>query len=382
MILITHKYILTEDNVFYFFLLRLIAMIRTSMIAAVILTTSLASSQSFQYAFAADANMSSSQAMLSGEFNGFCVMGLAEGKRIKTDCSVSTAFEGKTYCFRTEDAKLAFAKDPKRNLERAKDHYAAGEVAQTGNDMGKYGNDDVKAWLTQHIHAITAKNAGLYPVHDSLTGEKIPLKFQKIDFMRSLHGFGFFPEAIFTATDDENKKYLVDFWIKPKDDQLALFDVRIYKSPKKDNGKWVLVKRQPKPWWWIPASEHPGESEQKRSWEVISAIEEHIMTERAKNNGIYKLKDDQTGEMVDIEFVGVHQPVRKLKEGGKFFACSDFRKVGSKELYYDIDFWLDENNGDVSVGSVRVHKVPELHDGDIIQVPRYQHDPNKTEVVP
>ncbi|GEM_PF-2654263 len=38
-----------------------------------------------------------------GEFDNLCVMGLAEGKRIKTDCSVNTVFDGKTYCFRTED---------------------------------------------------------------------------------------------------------------------------------------------------------------------------------------------------------------------------------------------------------------------------------------
>ena len=58
---------------------------------------------------------------IQGEFENQCVMGLAEGKRIKTDCSVNTVFEGKTYCFRTEDAKVEFSKDPKRNLERAKD---------------------------------------------------------------------------------------------------------------------------------------------------------------------------------------------------------------------------------------------------------------------
>lgn len=317
-----------------------------------------------------------------GEFDNLCVMGLAEGKRIKTDCSVNTEFEGKIYCFRTQDAKTEFAKDPKRNLERAKDHYAAGEVAQTGDDMGKYSVEEVKNWLEKHIQSELVKREGVYLLHDALTGDQLKLKYHNIDFMRTLHGYGFFPEAIFTAAENAEKKYLIDFWVKPKDGQLALFDTRIYKSPRKEDGKWVLVKRQPKPWWWIPASEHPGESEQKRSWEVISAIEGHIMTERTEHDGIYKLRDDQTGEEVELEFVGVHQPVRKLKGSGKFFACSDFRKKGSSEMFYDIDFWLDESNGNVSVGSVRVHKVPEVRDGDIIQVPRFSHDPNKVEVVP
>jgi YHS domain-containing protein len=203
-----------------------------------------------------------STSKVAGEFDNMCVMGLADGKRIKTDCAVNTVFEDKTYCFRTEDAKVEFNKDPKRNLERAKDHFAAGEVAQTGDDMGKYSVDDVKTWIDQHIQNESKKNNGIYFVHDSLTGEKLPLKYTNIDFMRTLHGYGFFPEAVFTAEDDPNKKYLIDFWVKPKKGKLDLFDVRIYKSPRKDGANWTLVKRQPKPWWWIPASEHPGESEQ------------------------------------------------------------------------------------------------------------------------
>ncbi len=318
----------------------------------------------------------------NAEFDGMCTQGLAEGKRIQTDCSIRTEIDGKTYCFGTEDAKRAFLTNPKRNLERAKDHYSAGTVKETGDAMNRFGADDVKAWITQHITAESAKNNGLYLVHDSLTSEKIPLKYQKLDFMRTLHGYGFFPEVIFVAQDNPDKKYLIDFWVKPKGGELQVFDVRIYKSPKKRDGEWGLVKRQPKPWWWIPASEHPGEAEDKRSWEVMSAIEEHIVISKGQNNGLYQLKDDKTGEMIPLEFIGVHQPVRKLKEGGKYFACTDFRREGSQNEIYDIDFWLDEASGDIKVGSVRVHKVPTLRDGDIIQVPRYNHDPKQTDIVP
>jgi YHS domain-containing protein len=316
------------------------------------------------------------------EFDGMCTQGLAEGKRVQTTCKITTVFDGKTYCFSNEGAKQAFLSNPKRHLERAKDHYSAGTVKETGQAMDQFGADDVQAWIVQHIKAAAANNGGMYLVHDSLTGEKIPLNFQKLDFMRTLHGYGFFPEVIFVAKDNPSKKYLIDFWVKPKGGKLAVFDVRIYKSPKLRDGEWGLVKRQPKPWWWIPASEHPGETEEKRSWEVMSAIEEHIMISKGQNNGLYQLKDDKTGEMIPLEFIGVHQPVRKLNAGGKYFACTDFRREGRQNEIYDIDFWLDENTGDIKVGSVRVHKVPTLKDGDIIQVPRYNHDPAKTSIVP
>ena len=67
--------------------------------------------------------------------------------------------------------------------------------------------------------------------------------------------------------------------------------------------------------------------------------------------------------------------VRRLNEDGRFFACSDFRKQGSTDEYYDIDFWLDEKDGKISVKEVRVHKVPVLQDGNYVQVSRYSFDP-------
>ena len=47
-----------------------------------------------------------------GEFGGECVMGLALGKDIQTDCSVSTVYKGKTYCFGNETARTLFLKRP------------------------------------------------------------------------------------------------------------------------------------------------------------------------------------------------------------------------------------------------------------------------------
>src|SRR5688572_4994915 len=49
---------------------------------------------------------------LGSEFNGECVMGLALGKEIKTDCSVSTVYAGKTYCFGNTTARELFLKKP------------------------------------------------------------------------------------------------------------------------------------------------------------------------------------------------------------------------------------------------------------------------------
>jgi YHS domain-containing protein len=60
-----------------------------------------------------------------GEFAGECVMGLALGKVIKTDCSVSTVYGGKTYCFGNETARELFLKKPEEFLLKAHVFYSS-----------------------------------------------------------------------------------------------------------------------------------------------------------------------------------------------------------------------------------------------------------------
>lgn len=317
------------------------------------------------------------------EFEGACAMGLAEGKRIKTSCSVTWAAEdGKTYCFNSEDSRAFFLKDPAGNLAKAKETFAAADASSTGSDMDKFTPEAAREFIEGVITAAAEKNGGLFAVNDDMMGKTLSLKFLGVDFVRTLHGYGYFPNVNFADSADEQKRYQVDFWVKPKDGRLALVDTRVYKAPRREGDRWTMITRSPKPWWWIPASEHPGESEVKRGWEVMSALHEHIAAERAKGGGVYTIKDDKTGEDIPMEFVGIHQPVRKLKEDGRYFACTDFRKKGTTDHYYDIDFWLDEKNGKITVGSVRLHKVPALADGNFIQMPRYSFDPKTFDVVP
>jgi YHS domain-containing protein len=60
-----------------------------------------------------------------GEFGGECVMGLALGKDIKTDCSVNTVYDGKTYCFGNETARELFLKKPDEFLLKAQVYYSS-----------------------------------------------------------------------------------------------------------------------------------------------------------------------------------------------------------------------------------------------------------------
>jgi YHS domain-containing protein len=64
-------------------------------------------------------------AAASGEFDNMCAEGLALGKDVKTDCTVSETIDGKTYCFGNELAKTLFMKDPQGNLAKAQTYYSS-----------------------------------------------------------------------------------------------------------------------------------------------------------------------------------------------------------------------------------------------------------------
>jgi len=318
------------------------------------------------------------------QFDGQCAEALAEGQHVMTPCAVTwTDKDGKVYCFSNDAARKTFLLDPGANLQKARDFYAASSVESTEQAMQYFDSADAEGVVKAHIEQTATANNGVFPLEDPLTGAHLKLIFDGIDFTRTIDGYGFFPDVKFHDAADADKRYLIDFWVVPADRKLRIEETRIYKEPVQSEGKWAQVTRSPVPWWWIPASEHPGHMANKRGWEVMSVVEHGVLTEQAKNNGVFKLKDDKTGQVLDLEFVDTHQPIRQLDENGHYFACTDFRAVGTKDQIYDIDFWLSDKNGTLTIEQTRVHKVPELKNGQWVQVPRYEwKDLGSSHVVP
>jgi len=318
------------------------------------------------------------------QFGGQCAEALAEGQHVMTKCAVTwTDKDGKVYCFNSEAARKTFLQDPAQNLQKARDFYAASSTESTEKAMQSFDSGDAETLVKAMIEAKTGANNGVFPLEDPLNGTQLKLVFDGIDFTRTIDGYGFFPDVKFHDSADADKRFLVDFWVAPANGALAVQEVRIYKAPVQADGKWTLAARDPIPWWWIPASEHPGHMATKRGWEVMSAVEQGALAEQAKNNGIFKLKDDKTGKELDLVFVDTHQPIRQLDENGHYFACTDFRAAGTKDQIYDIDFWIDDKDGKMTVVQTKVHKVPELKDGQWVEVPRYEwKDLGPSHVVP
>jgi YHS domain-containing protein len=308
----------------------------------------------------------------SVQFGGQCAEGLAEGRHVMTKCSIQwTDADGKNYCFSNESAKKSFLQNPADHLHRARDFIASSSVESTEKAMQYFEGSDAETLVQSAINEKTKANGGTFSLDDPLNGEHLSLVFDGIDFTRTIDGYGFFPDVKFHDSKDPQKKYLIDFWVAPEQGQLQIQETRIYESPMLLDGKWTMMARQPVPWWWIPASEHPGHLATKRSWEVMSAVEAGALHQSAKDGGVFTLKDDKTGQSLRLQFIDTHQPVRQLDDNGHYFACTDFRAADTPDQIYDIDFWVTDKDGKMTVEQARVHKVPEKKGGHWVQVPRY-----------
>jgi len=213
---------------------------------------------------------------------------------------------------------------------------------------------------------------GAFVFHDPKLNQDLNLVYEKMRVIRGMRGYGWFANAIFHDKDEPKKQYALDFWFKPQidSDELKLIDIRVQKGPKRDGDGYIMITRLPVAWWWLPVQEHPGDMEVVRAWHVMSAIHNYI-AQNKNEDGVLELTDEKTGETVPLEFVEMHQPIRYLEKDGQYFACSDFRRAGSKDEYYDIDFWVDEKTGRLKVSDIKIHKVPVNEDGIWVQVPRY-----------
>jgi uncharacterized protein YjbI with pentapeptide repeats/YHS domain-containing protein len=61
---------------------------------------------------------------IAGEFGDHCTASLAQGRLFKTQCLITTLYEGKTYCFGSEEGKDTFLENPKEVISKAVAFYA------------------------------------------------------------------------------------------------------------------------------------------------------------------------------------------------------------------------------------------------------------------
>ena len=78
------------------------------------------------------------------------------------------------------------------------------------------------------------------------------------------------------------------------------------------------------------------------------------VTAQSAANGTFNVKDPDTGETVSLTLVNVHKRVGKTSD--YYYSCADFTNADTEELY-DLDLDVANNDDNLSVVEVRIHKV-------------------------
>lgn len=91
--------------------------------------------------------------------------------------------------------------------------------------------------------------------------------------------------------------------------------------------------------------------------EDIKAAMMAFIAERADEHGVFRIHDSKTDETLELKFVEIHDPVRRIGRN-TYFACTDFHVVGDEKKLYDLDFWMDPQNGVLEIYDEKIHKEP------------------------
>ncbi len=90
--------------------------------------------------------------------------------------------------------------------------------------------------------------------------------------------------------------------------------------------------------------------------DIKTAMMAHIAAHQDAD-GVFRMRDDRTGEMLALRFVTIHDPVRVIGRD-TYFACTDFKVEGAPEKVYDLDFWMRPQGDRLEIYDAKVHKEP------------------------
>ncbi|MGR3304324.1 MAG: hypothetical protein ACUZ8I_17745 [Candidatus Scalindua sp.] len=117
-------------------------------------------------------------------------------------------------------------------------------------------------------------------------------------------------------------------------------------------------------------SEHGGTVSKAPSNDDIRNAMKSYVTKKSKASGTFDVLDPDTGKMLNLELVRVHERVGKT--GDYYYSCADFKEKNAGVMW-DLDLDVEAlSGGGLQVVDVRVHK----EDGDA----RYTYDENDNRI--
>lgn len=88
--------------------------------------------------------------------------------------------------------------------------------------------------------------------------------------------------------------------------------------------------------------------------DIRNAMESYVVAESQKTNGNFEVFDPDTNATRKLSLLRVHERVGKT--GDYYYSCADFKDTDSGELL-DLDLDVEDQNGNLEVVDVRIHKV-------------------------
>ncbi|WOJ92901.1 hypothetical protein R0135_14055 [Congregibacter variabilis] len=93
--------------------------------------------------------------------------------------------------------------------------------------------DDIKAATRRYISQHQDQN-GLFSIEDRVVGTTLTLRFVKIhDPVRVIDGNRYFACTDFAVPGEPDKLYDLDFWLRPEDGKLTVYEDRVHKEPRR-----------------------------------------------------------------------------------------------------------------------------------------------------
>jgi hypothetical protein len=115
---------------------------------------------------------------------------------------------------------------------------------------------------------------------------------------------------------------------------------------------------------------------------VKRAVDDHVQARMREGNGVYRVKDERTGEVLELVFehtgiVGaeglwsVHDQSSRAPGGKDYFACTMFHPArGPADRRYDLDFRVVQEHQSFAVREVVIHRDGKRVDGRWVWTPR------------
>jgi len=132
-------------------------------------------------------------------------------------------------------------------------------------------------------------------------------------------------------------------------------------APVKSKGKKAPRRRVVE---WPAETEGQGEPKKPQRWEqdrkkikaFVRAVKGHVSMQVA-DRGRFYVRDAKLEKTWELKLVRIHDDRVMRLGGGTLLGCADFKTVGGKKIFLDIDFRARREGEDWFVDEVVVHKV-------------------------